>query len=111
MGQAQLGQDSLRSIGEIDEDLAVVPRIMPPFDQTIHDEPVYQLNSTIVLDAEPIGQDANGDMPFGRAFDGQQRLMLLGTQPHFRCCAFAELQKTTELVTKLGQTLVIRLVE
>jgi hypothetical protein len=29
------------------------------------------------------------------AFDGQQRLMLLGTQPHFRCCAFAELQKTT----------------
>jgi hypothetical protein len=40
MGQTQFGQDLIRSIGEIDQDLAPVRRIMPPFDQTILDEPI-----------------------------------------------------------------------
>jgi len=53
MGQAQVGQDPLRPIGDIDYDLAVVPGIMPSFDQPFHDEPVDELNSTIVPDAEP----------------------------------------------------------
>jgi hypothetical protein len=38
--QTQFGQYLIRSIGEIDQDLAPVRRIVPPFDQTILDEPV-----------------------------------------------------------------------
>ena len=40
VGQTEFRQDLIRSIGEIDQDLAPVRRIMPSFDQAVLDEPV-----------------------------------------------------------------------
>ncbi len=102
MGDTQFGQGPVCSASEIDQDLTLVLGILPSFDQAIRNEPVDKLNRTIVSDTETFGQDTNYNVSSGRTFDGKQRLMLLGTQPHLRCRVFAELQKAAQMITKLG---------
>jgi hypothetical protein len=90
------------------QDLPAVCRIRLALDKARQFQPIDQLDRGVVAQREAIREFANRRMRVaGKSFERQQSLMLLRLDPMLSCLPFAELKKTPELVSKLGQLTVV----
>lgn len=77
-------------------------------DEIAFNHTVDKFDGTIVLNFEPLRQVTNGDLlPRLRSFKRQQELMLLWLKTTPARGLFAEREKFTQLVAKLGQRLIL----
>lgn len=85
-------QHALSAAPDVHGDLASVGRVPPALDQTRGFELVDEPDGRVRLDAQTLGQGADGRAPArGQALAGEQELMVLGFEPRRPCGPFAEL--------------------
>jgi hypothetical protein len=94
VGQAHLRQYPLRPIGEPDQHPTPVLGALPPLNEAVGNKPVDEFDGGVMPNLKTVREESNGDVSPRHGFDGQQCLVLLGTEPRPGRCALAELQET-----------------
>jgi hypothetical protein len=69
---------------------------------------VNKFNRAVMAKVQPFGETTNSWMRIRRqAFDRQQKLMLLLAESFIPCGAFAEMDKSANLISELSESLVV----
>ena len=90
-------------------DLAAVSALANPFGQMASRQPIDQPHRAMVPDEQSIGQLADGGAVAGAPrLNCQKHLMLLRLKPFNACGLLAEVEESTDLVTKFGENVEIR---
>ena len=69
---------------------------------------IDELDGAVVLDLQTLRQDADGRVPtFPHAFEGEEKLVLLGLKARRTRSSFAEAHEPAKLIAKVGQRLIL----
>ncbi len=112
MMQRELAQNLFATRSEADVNLAPIFGASIPLDQVLFLEAAYQLDRAVMLNLQAFSEIGNPGAIFtaGSPY-GQHELMVLRLDPGFPGCFLAEMEKAPDLVAKLGQRRVVRLLE
>lgn len=103
MGERELPQYLFSLWGEVDKNPSLISLISTTLDETALNEPIDQLDGTMMRELEPLGQGADGRFPSLRqTLDGKEQLMLLGLKTRSSCSLLAEAEKAAKLIAKFG---------
>ncbi len=109
MVEGKLAQDAFSARGEPDFHHPAILLAAMPAHQLPRLEPVNQLDGAVMLELDPVGKLSDRCRTvFGQAFQSQQQLVLLGLEPGATRGLLAQIQEAPNLITKLGERLVIR---
>lgn len=110
MKVGQLAENRLAVRGNPHQYPAPIGGVNLAHDQSLLVEAINQADGAVMTDVEAIGEGADGWRSASRQpLQGQQQLVLLRVQPVGTSGAFAERQEPADLVTELGERLVIRI--
>ena len=105
---AQGGQGFFAAAGEFDEHLPAVFGRAGAGDEFLLHEPVHQSDRAVVTQAKAFGEFADGDaVSSGKAFDGEQRLVLLRGDAGALRGFFAEMDETPQGISERREGLVL----
>lgn len=108
MGGGEIGEDFFALGRELEADLAAVFLAAEFAGEFERGEAVGEADDTVVLDLEALGEFADGDgVVAGKAFDGEQGLVLLRGDAGRQGGFFAEAQEAPQGVAEGGEELVI----
>jgi hypothetical protein len=92
-----------------DKNSPLVSLIAMALNKVVLHEPVDQLDSTVMLELEALGQLADRRFPsLWQPLYREQQLVLLRREPRFSSSLLAKTQKATHAVAKFGQCSIIR---
>jgi len=108
MMQRQLRQDAFSPERKFNQHFTPVCVATAFPDQTSLHKPVYEFDRAVVLELQALS-DISDRRPrlFAGTFHGEHQLMVLRLKSSFAGGFLAEAQETSDLVTKLGQGLVV----
>src|ERR1700742_1696864 len=108
----ELFQELLAGLHELDDNLALVEVARAAADHPPLFHAVDQFDSGVVADLKPVGEIPNRRSVgvAGKASYGKQKLMLLRFEARFARGLFAEMQEQANLISKLGERLIVLLV-
>lgn len=108
MGGGEIGEDVFAFGRELEADLAAVFLATEFAGEFQGGEAVGEADDAVVLDLEALGEFADGDgVVAGKAFDGEQGLVLLRGDAGRQGGFFAETEEAAQGVTEGGKELVI----
>lgn len=108
MGGRKAGEDFFAFRGELEADLAAIFLAAEFAGEFQGGETVRESHDAVVLGLEAFGEFADADgMGAGKAFDGEESLVLLWSDAGGQCGFFAKAQEAAEGVAKGGEKLVI----
>src|SRR3989442_618934 len=106
--QRELPQHRLAGGTERDRDFAPIATVTPACDHVALDQPVDELHDAVVAELEPLGQRSDRGRPTAvQALELQEQEILLGLDTGRPGSLLAAPHEAPDLVTQLGQGLVV----
>jgi hypothetical protein len=103
MQERKPAQDLLALWREVDDDASLISFIPRTGDETSIHQSINQLNRTMMLKLEALGQLTDRGFPPGRqALEREQQLVLLGDKACLACRLLAKAQKAPDLITNFS---------
>jgi hypothetical protein len=103
----ELAQGCLALVGQAQQHLTPVDLVAVSRQQATLFRPVNECHSAVVLDLEPFGDIADGDLIAAKPLDGEQQLVLLGLEPGGTGRFLAKALEFAQLIAEFGQNPVI----
>ncbi len=95
---------------QAEQHLAPVGFAALPPNQPVSFQTIRQLNSAVMSDLKPLGQNTHGRVSAcWKSLDCQQGLVLVWFDPRFARSLLAEVQKAPDFITEIGERRVIDL--
>jgi hypothetical protein len=109
MLQGQPSEDAFAARTKVNINLTPVFLAQGSAYESSSGQPIDQLDRAVMLDLQSFREIRNTSAPgAGHALYSKQELVLLRLKPRGTGCVFAESEKATNLVAKLGYGLVVR---
>lgn len=108
MGCGEIRETAFRRSCQLEEHAPAIGRIVSADNEARGCEPIYELYGAMVPNAELVCEVVDGHMFAAlEAFDGEQRLMVLGGKAGASRRSFAERKETPQQMAKCGERLVV----
>jgi hypothetical protein len=103
----EMREPPFRHGGRVQKDAATIMRVVAALDQAGLGEPVGEFDRAVMADAQPLGKIADRRSPVaGKAFEGEERLVVAWAQPGAACGFLAERQKPADQIAEIGERFV-----